>query len=97
MRKAAQVNVGDEVEVALAFDPDYRNGPLHPAPEAFTAELARNPRARATWDAFTPSLQKEFLRYFAGLKSAEALERNIVRAVAVLSGEKGRFLGRSWN
>jgi len=44
-----------------------------------------------------PSRQKEILRYFAGLKSAEAQERNLQRAIHVLSGGKARFMARSWN
>lgn len=97
MRKAAGVDVGDDVEVALSFDAEYRGGPAHPMPAGFADELNRNPSAQTAWAALPPSQQKELLRYFAGLKSAEALERNIQRAIHVLSGGKARFLGRSWN
>ena len=30
------------------------------------------------------------------LKSPEARERNVARAIHVLSGNKGRFMARSW-
>ncbi|WP_416305931.1 hypothetical protein [Neptunicella sp. SCSIO 80796] len=45
----------------------------------------------------TPSLQKEILRYFAGLKSDAAKQRNCQKAISVLSGNPGRFLARDWN
>jgi hypothetical protein len=36
------------------------------------------------------------LRYFAGLKSERALERNVDKALRVLSGESERFMARDW-
>lgn len=97
MRKAAGVNVGDEVEIALSFDVDYRGGPVHPMPAALADGLERCAAARAAWVALRPSEQKEVLRYLAALKSDVTLNRNIGRALHVLSGGEGRFLGRSWN
>ncbi|MBA4750969.1 MAG: hypothetical protein H2055_01895, partial [Sphingopyxis sp.] len=44
-----------------------------------------------------PSLRKEILRYLANLKSDAARQRNIDRAIGVLSGAKARFLARDWN
>ena len=41
--------------------------------------------------------KKEILRYFSQLKSKEARTRNLQRALQVLSGGDGRFMGRSWN
>jgi len=49
------------------------------------------------WEALIPSRKKEILRYFAPLKSPEARERNLERALYVLSGKKGRFMARAWN
>jgi len=43
-----------------------------------------------------PSRQKEILRYFSWLKSIEAQERNLKRAMDVLAGEPKRFMARSW-
>ena len=37
VRKAAACQVGDVVDVELAFDGDYRSGPTHPMPPAFRA------------------------------------------------------------
>jgi hypothetical protein len=44
----------------------------------------------------TPSRQKEVVRYLRAPKSDEARERNLVRALRVLSGAKERFMARSW-
>jgi uncharacterized protein YdeI (YjbR/CyaY-like superfamily) len=53
--------------------------------------------ARQNWEALIPSRKKEILRYFAALKSAEARERNLARALQALSGQPVRFMARSWN
>jgi hypothetical protein len=48
------------------------------------------------WTALIPSRKKEILRYFAGLGSPDARARNLARALQVLAGESGRFMGRVW-
>lgn len=96
VRRASQTKVGDLVQVEVAFDNAYRNGPMHPMPSWFRVPLARNAKASRAWDALIPSRKKEILRYFSWLKSAEARERNVARALHVLSGKKGRFMARSW-
>lgn len=97
VRKASGTDVGDVVTVELDFDSAYRNGPMHPMPAGFRDALDRNRRAEQAWSALIPSLQKEILRYLSMLKTPEARERNIRRAIHVLSGGAGRFMGRSWN
>jgi hypothetical protein len=97
VRKASASKVGDVVEVELEFDNDYRSGPAHAMPTAFSAALENNPVARKAWDALVPSRKKEILRYFHQVKSAEAKARHLERAMYVLSGGKARFMARSWN
>lgn len=97
VREASGTRVGDRVTVELDFDRDYRNGPLHPMPRWFSAALRDDPRAKQNWSRLTPSRRKEILRYFAGLKSDEAKQRNLGRAMLVLSGAPGRFMARSWS
>ena len=97
VRTSSGTGVGDVVRVALVFDREYRGGPLHPMPSWFSAGLRGNPRARRSWNALSPSRQKEFIRYFNGLKSVTARQRNLDRALGVLAGGKGRFMARSWN
>lgn len=96
VRSASETSVGDTVVVDLWFDAEYRNGPMHPMPAWFQAALRANPAAESNWQALTPSRQKEVLRYFDRLKSQAAIDRNLTRALSVLSGERGRFMARSW-
>lgn len=97
VRAASGTRVGDRVTVELEFDHAYRNGPLHPTPRWFSAALRGDSRAKASWSRLTPSRRKEILRYFAGLKSQEARQRNLARAMLVLSGAPGQFMARSWS
>lgn len=96
VRKASNTKVGDKVEVEVAFDSAYRNGPMHPMPSWFRAPLSKNTQAKKAWDALTPSRKKEILRYFSWLKSKEARSRNVTQALHVLSGSERRFMARSW-
>jgi hypothetical protein len=96
VRKASGTTVGDRVRVEIEFDPNYKNGPQHPMPLWFKQALAGNPQALKNWTALIPSRKKEILRYFSGLNSPGAHARNLARAIAVLSGEPGRFMGRAW-
>lgn len=97
VRQASRTKVGDTVDVNLRFDATYRNGPMHPMPEWFRGRLAANARATRGWAALTPSRQKEILRCLSWLKSDAARERNVARAIRVLSGAKERYLARSWS
>lgn len=97
VRDASATQVGDEVEVELAFDDQYTAGPAHPMPPLFAEGLELSAAAQVGWDQLSPSRQKEILRYLAALKSGQALRRNIERALHVLAGGKARFLARSWN
>lgn len=96
VRRETETAVGDRVAVELEFDAAYRGGPAHPMPPTLDRGLKRSSRAKAAWDALRPSVQKEFLRYLAALKSEDAKARNVERALRVLNGEEERFLGRSW-
>jgi hypothetical protein len=97
VRKASRTQAGDAVTVELEFDEAYQNGPVHSMPSWFCTALDKNPRALKAWEALIPSRKKELLRYFVGLKSAEAQARNLERAIHVLAGGKARFMGRAWN
>lgn len=96
VRKASQTKVGDTVQVRVTFDHAYRNGPMHPMPEWFREALEADPAIHTAWDALPPSRQKEVLRYFDGLKSDEARERNLEKVLFVLAGNEGRFMARDW-
>jgi hypothetical protein len=97
VRKASKTRVGDAVTVELEFDDKYHGGPAHPMPSWFREALDANRIAGHAWSQLIPSRQKEILRYFANLKSPEAQARNLERAMRVLSGNKERFMARTWN
>jgi len=88
--------VGDKVEEEVVFDKAYKSGPMHPMPSWFQNALNKNPSAKKALGELIPSRKKEILRYFSWLKTPEAKLRNVTRAIAVLSGEEGRFMARSW-
>lgn len=96
VRDASDTKVGDQVTVDIQFDADYISGPQHPMPDWFSAALTTHPVAKAHWDALIPSRKKEILRYFSWLKSQDAINRNLEKAVHVLSGKPGRFMARDW-
>jgi hypothetical protein len=97
VRKASGTQVGDRVEISIAFDGGYKNGPQHNMPADFATQLASNSTIQARWETLSPSLKKEILRYLAKLKSEEARARNIERAIRVLGGAQERFMARDWN
>ena len=97
VRKASDTNVGDTVAVELEFDRDYKGGPAQPMPTWFREALEGNRRAMRAWSALTPSRQKEIVRYLSALKTRAAQARNLERAMRALSGDPGRFMGRSWD
>lgn len=96
VRTASGTGVNDQVRVEIALDEAYRGGPTHPMPAWFRQALDQQPAAAENWAALGPSRKKEVLRYFAGLKTEVARERNLEKAMFVLSGHKGRFMARDW-
>jgi hypothetical protein len=97
VRKASGTDVGDSVSVTVEFDDDYKGGPADPMPPWFGDALRRNRAAQRAWDGLPPSRKKEILRYLCKLKSPQAQQRNVQRALHVLAGGKARFMARSWN
>jgi hypothetical protein len=96
VRRASNTGVGDWVKVEVCFDSAYRAGPSA-IPSWFRAALRENPTAKENWEALVPSRKKEIIRYFSSLKSLQARERNLARALHALSGKAGRFMARSWS
>jgi hypothetical protein len=90
MRKIAGKDVGDIIEINIDHDKEERKMPVH---AAFEQALQKNKKAKAVFDKLPPSLQKEIHRYISNLKTAEAIDRNIKRAINFLLGNE-RFVGR---
>ena len=85
MRRDAGIDVGDEAEVEIEFDPEPR---VIPMPLQFAQALSRNKEARAAFEKLVPSRQKEILAYLNSLKTKESLVRNIEKVIQYLSGQK---------
>jgi hypothetical protein len=96
MRKTANVGVGDEVRIRLRVDDAYHSNPAHSMPKWFQEALDSDSAIKENWMRLPPSQRKEVVRYLGALKSQDARERNLQRALGVLRGEPGRFLGRNW-
>ncbi|MCW3072691.1 MAG: hypothetical protein JWO44_2581 [Bacteroidetes bacterium] len=90
MLKNSPKRIGEVIEVTVEFDPASRE--IKP-PENFVKALAKNKTAKMVFDDLPPSRRLEIVRYLANLKTEEALERNIKKAIGFLSG-KERFVGR---
>ena len=90
MRKVAGKDIGDTIEIKIDYDPKERTTSMHPK---LKSALKENKLAKASFDALSPSRQKEILRYINNLKSEAALEKNITRAIAHLIGNQ-TFAGR---
>jgi hypothetical protein len=95
VRKESGTALGDVVSVAIEFDGLYEGGPADPMPSWFGKGLRRNPKAQQGLERLPPSRQKEIIRYLARLKSVQAQQRNLQRALHVLAGGKARFMGRA--
>ncbi|RLT27559.1 MAG: DUF1905 domain-containing protein [Chloroflexi bacterium] len=84
MRQAAGIEAGDTASVTVEFDPTPRATPMPPLLlKAFSA----TPKARAAYDALSPSRQNEIRRYLASLKQEATIRRNVERVIAHLLGE----------
>jgi hypothetical protein len=90
MRKTAGINVGDIAKVKIAYDPKERLIPVHPR---LKQALAGNRKALAAFKALPPSRQKEIIRYISFLKTDQAIDKNVKRAIGFLLKTE-RFIGR---
>jgi uncharacterized protein YdeI (YjbR/CyaY-like superfamily) len=90
MLKNSPKRIGETIEVSINFDPESRA--IKP-PANFVKALAENQKAKTVFDSLPPSRKLEIVRYLANLKTEEAREKNIKRAISFLLG-KERFVGR---
>ena len=67
-----------------------RPRPPLPVPPAFAAALARNKRARATFDAFSPSCRREYVEWISEAKREDTRTTRIATSIKWLSEGKKR-------
>jgi len=60
------------------------------APADFRKALAKNPKAKATWDSLTPLSQMDFITWIESPKIAATRDEHVVRACDMLSKGKRR-------
>jgi len=90
MRVAAGKDVGDTIRIGIAYEQRKSEFAM---PASLKLALDNDGDAKEVFDSLPPSRQKEINRYIANLKTPEAVERNVLRAVNFLKG-KERFIGR---
>ncbi len=69
-----------------------KTGPRKPVrtPKELTAALATNPKARATWEAFSPSHRREYAAWISEAKGADTRQRRLDTTMAWLAEGKSR-------
>jgi hypothetical protein len=86
-RAAAGVAGGEIHDIELTLDTAPRDVEL---PEDFAAALGRDPAARRTFDALSPSNKGYHVSSIAGAKSAETRQRRIEKSVGALHEGRAR-------
>jgi uncharacterized protein YdeI (YjbR/CyaY-like superfamily) len=80
-RRVASVEIGDEVEVELEFDPEPR---IVVEPADFARALRGDPIARSADDGLSHGRKRENVRAIESAKQPEARKRRIEKALATL-------------
>lgn len=81
MLKNSPKRIGEIIEVTIVFDPSDRT--IKPHPKLVEA-LNNHLEAKSKLDNLAPSIQKEMVRYISALKTEEAQNRIIERAINYL-------------
>ncbi|AWN66997.1 MULTISPECIES: YdeI/OmpD-associated family protein [Lactococcus] len=90
MLKNSPKRIGEIFDFTIYYDSEPR---IVKQPQVLSEALAKNPEAKKVFDQLIPSKQVEINRYIARLKTEEAIERNVRRAIGFLLG-KNSFVGR---
>jgi len=91
MLKNSPKRIGEKLVISIQFDPESRQIEL---PERLRERLEANQEAYERYEGLSASTKKEICRYLTNLKTEEALERNVDRALEFLLG-RGTFVVRS--
>lgn len=91
MLKDSPKRIAEELTIKIKLDFSDRKIVMHPK---LQLALEENKDAKAVFDAISPSLRKEIVRYIANLKTENSIVRNTDKAIAFLLGQ-GSFIGRN--
>ncbi|HNR20001.1 MAG TPA: DUF1905 domain-containing protein, partial [Bacteroidia bacterium] len=78
MMKASGRRVGDLAVFTIAYDSRQRVVGTHPK---LKTAFAKNKQALKVFESLAPSRQKEIKRYINNLKTEEAIDKNVKRAI----------------
>jgi hypothetical protein len=87
VREAAGVQAGDTATLALQLDTEPREVEV---PDALAQAMARDPTARAAFDALAFTHRKEFTRWIEEAKREETRARRVTQALTMLREGKTR-------
>lgn len=90
MLRNSPKRIGELIELSVEYDPVSREIIPH---KDFISALNSNEIAMKMFESLSSSRKNEMVRYLANLKSDDALQKNITRAINHLCG-KDRFVGR---
>lgn len=88
IKQAMQLNANPVPETAAK--PKKMAKPALLAPNAFLKALAKNGKARTTFDKFSPSHQREYIEWILEAKREETVKKRIDASVEMLSEGKPR-------
>ena len=91
MRKAIGKDTSDRVRVELTLDTQSRVEPMN---RALARELKKDRKARAVFEAMSPSHRKEYNRYLNHLKGLKALQRNVEKVMKHLKNPESTWFGK---
>jgi len=86
VKQAARLN---EEGVKIKREPKAPKGPIK-VPSYFAAALSKNKKAKAAFDAFSPSHRREYIEWIADAKQDATRQRRIATALQWIAEGKGR-------
>jgi hypothetical protein len=88
IKRAMQLNANPVPDTVTK--PKRTAKPTLVAPEAFLKALAKSRKARATFDSFSPSHQREYIEWILEAKREETVKKRIDASIEMLSEGKPR-------
>jgi hypothetical protein len=87
VREAAEVSVGDEVDVRIELDTAEREVEV---PDALAAALAHDPQSAAAFDRLAFTHRKEFARWIVEAKRDDTRQRRVEQAMEMIRAGRTR-------
>jgi uncharacterized protein YdeI (YjbR/CyaY-like superfamily) len=85
VHKAAALN-----EAGITVRRVVKKKPARAVPPAMLAAIRKNPAAKATWEGFSPSHQREYIEWITDAKQEATRERRMSQMIEQLADGKSR-------